>query len=152
MHRVELTISRATQIKAALISQQYCTWERQAPQFHQETSGRPRTLEPRCLEVTYPMWWFLRWILQQFYKVTAGCDLYFKAIGRSSPKGIQEKGKESADRNRLPSLNISGPFHHKTQAWWQRSKKVSRGRDWWLTPWPAASGPVTVTQQPYYTG
>jgi hypothetical protein len=48
--------------------------------------------------------------------VTVGCDLYFKAIGRSSPKGIQEKEKESADRNRLPSFNISIPFHHKTQA------------------------------------
>lgn len=116
MHTVELRILRATQIKEALIFQQIFTRGRQAPQFHHETLARLRALEPRCLEVTRPMWWFFRWILQQFYKVTVGCDLYFKAIGRSSPKGIQEKEKESADRNRLPSSNISIPFHHKTQA------------------------------------
>lgn len=107
MHSVEPGSPKPTKI------QRFSSLNEYAPEDSKLLNS---TKKPGSFEMTYSKQRFLWWILQQFYKMTARCDLYIKPIGRYSPGNLQEREKENADRNRLPSFHISIPFLHKTQA------------------------------------
>lgn len=86
---------------------------------------------------------FIKWLLGVIC-ILPSEDLALKASRK-------EKRKVLTDTDFL--LLISAfLFATKHRPWWQRSKRVSRGKDCWLMLCPISSGPVTVTQQPYYTG
>lgn len=99
--------SKAYKDQKTLISEWICSRGLQAPQFHQKTWIFWDDLLKVKVSVMN---------LWQSYKMTARCDLYIKPIGRYSPGNLQEREKENADRNRLPSFHTSIPFLHKTQA------------------------------------
>lgn len=84
MHSVELGSPKPTKIKG-LISEWMCSRGLQAS----NSTKKPGSFGDDLLKVKVSVM-----NLQQFYKMTARCDLYIKPIGRYSPESsVSRKGK-----------------------------------------------------------